>query len=271
MLGKTSPCGKECVLGAARPGWAWRGWAWQGRARQGVAGQGKARILYKLNDIPAINHPWQWYGGHSYAQHGDDLIALNIFHRIGIERPSYLDIGAFHPFIISNTALLYERGCRGINVEPNAHLIEAFKVHRPGDTNLNLGVGPKRCIGKFYVANPLSGRNSFIRSVSEEAGHGSREVEVEMVTVEEIIADYANGVSPDFLTVDAEGYDLAILRSMHHSLGHGPKVICAEMITEKSDDSIEIKGLMLRSGYFPYAWAGSNMFFIRDEFLRKVY
>jgi hypothetical protein len=64
-------------------------------------------------------HRDQWFGGRTYAQHGDDLAVLNIFKRLGIERPSYLDVGAYHPFDLSNTALLYERGSRGINVEPN--------------------------------------------------------------------------------------------------------------------------------------------------------
>ena len=75
----------------------------------------------------------QLYGSRTYAQHGDDLAILNIFDMIGITRPSYLDIGAHDPFKISNTALLYLRGSRGINVEANPRLIEAFRVQRPDD------------------------------------------------------------------------------------------------------------------------------------------
>jgi hypothetical protein len=75
-------------------------------------------------------HRDQWFGGRTYAQHGDDLAVLNIFKRLGIERPSYLDVGAYHPFDLSNTALLYERGSRGINVEPNEALFGAVSSRR---------------------------------------------------------------------------------------------------------------------------------------------
>jgi len=72
------------------------------------------------------SHRDQWFGGRTYAQHGDDLAVLNIFKRLGIEKPSYLDVGAYHPFDLSNTALLYERGSRGIVVEPNMALGNAI-------------------------------------------------------------------------------------------------------------------------------------------------
>src|SRR5437763_16778861 len=75
-------------------------------------------------DMPAIpiGHPDQGFGGRTYAQFGEDLIFLNIFALLGINTPSYIDVGAHHPVNISNTALLYERGCRGIKIDANPDL-----------------------------------------------------------------------------------------------------------------------------------------------------
>jgi hypothetical protein len=81
------------------------------------------------------------YGGHrdqkwgptSYAQHGDDFQILNLFNLLGIDRPTYIDLGAHHPETISNTKLLYDRGSRGINVEANPNLFKAFESQRLGD------------------------------------------------------------------------------------------------------------------------------------------
>src|SRR6187200_1235902 len=77
----------------------------------------------------------------SYSQCGEDLLVQYVFLLRGIKYPSYIDIGANDPFYLSNTALFYNKGCRGINIEANPKLIENFKLHRPEDHNLNIGIG----------------------------------------------------------------------------------------------------------------------------------
>ena len=63
----------------------------------------------------------------SYAQNGEDLIIDFAFREVfKINQPSYLDIGAHHPFCFSNTQLFYERGSQGINVEANPFLHKFF-------------------------------------------------------------------------------------------------------------------------------------------------
>ena len=50
-------------------------------------------------------------GNSSFSQCGEDLIVNYIFNLRGISLPSYLDIGANHPYFISNTALFHKKGC----------------------------------------------------------------------------------------------------------------------------------------------------------------
>ena len=64
---------------------------------------------------------------------------------------SYVDIGANHPTDLSDTKRFYDRGWRGINIEPNPSLFTAFQGDRIGDINLNLGVGNTTGILPFYV------------------------------------------------------------------------------------------------------------------------
>ena len=47
----------------------------------------------------------------SFSQCGEDLIVKFIFDCLGINSPTYIDIGAHHPHYISNTALFYKNGC----------------------------------------------------------------------------------------------------------------------------------------------------------------
>jgi len=67
----------------------------------------------------------------SCSQAGEDLLIRFLFGTLGIERPTYLDIGAYHPWRFSNTALLYVRGSCGINVEAEPDALAAFDKHRP--------------------------------------------------------------------------------------------------------------------------------------------
>lgn len=39
----------------------------------------------------------------SYSQCGEDRILAFIFRSLGIDKPSYLDIGAHHPYMLNNT------------------------------------------------------------------------------------------------------------------------------------------------------------------------
>src|SRR4051812_16461044 len=79
----------------------------------------------------------------SYSQSGEDIIVDYVFRLRGIELPSYIDIGANHPFAINNTARFYERGCRGFNIDPNPVAIQLFNEHRREEINLNVGINDK--------------------------------------------------------------------------------------------------------------------------------
>ena len=80
----------------------------------------------------------------THADHGEDIVLRIMFDRLGIPKPTYLDVGAFDPYHINNTATLYASGARGINIEPNPKLMETFKKLRPHDLNIECAVGPER-------------------------------------------------------------------------------------------------------------------------------
>src|SRR5690242_15209281 len=87
----------------------------------------------------------------SYSQCGEDAIIDYIFRLRGIHQPSYIDIGANHPFSLSNTAMFYVKGCRGINIDANPELISLFEEYRPQDINLNVGISDEESELDFYI------------------------------------------------------------------------------------------------------------------------
>jgi FkbM family methyltransferase len=206
---------------------------------------------------------FQRYGSRTYAQHGEDIVFCIIFDRLGIDKPSYLDIGAFHPSAISNTRLLYERGSRGINVEANPHLIAAFLKHRPDDLNLCCAVGPRRQRSKpFYLAeNP--GLSSFDKAMIDVPIVG--EIPVPVWTVPDILIGHRGGRWPDLVSIDIEGGDLEALHDCLPAHDDRPSVICIEAIPAGRDRSKETRQFMTDRGYFVFSWNVANMVFVKAE------
>lgn len=214
-------------------------------------------------------HPDQAFGHLSYAQHGEDMIFVNLFHLLGIAKPTWLDIGAHHPIIISNTALLYRRGGRGVNIEANPNLIQNFVQLRPEDVNVNVGVAPKDKAGTkmtFYMIDKQSGRNTFDRRAAEEfvAQHPEfsirEQMPIDVISIDDVVARYCGGKYPDLLTIDVENLDYDILASADFSRTK-PKFICVEVVSSGGDTSGKMKELITSRGYFVVARTIGNYIF----------
>lgn len=65
----------------------------------------------------------------SYAQNCEDVILWRALRHV--EHGFYIDAGANDPDMDSVTKAFYERGWRGINIEPIEEWHERLKAHRP--------------------------------------------------------------------------------------------------------------------------------------------
>src|ERR1039457_5849033 len=90
-----------------------------------------------------------------FSQFGEDTFLDYYF--FGRRTGFYVDVGAFHPFNISNTYIFYKRGWRGINIEPNPASFRAFLKYRPRDINLNVAVDRHDTELLFNCIEELSG------------------------------------------------------------------------------------------------------------------
>ncbi|HVU80081.1 MAG TPA: FkbM family methyltransferase [Candidatus Paceibacterota bacterium] len=205
----------------------------------------------------------------SYAQNGEDILIDFIFRALKTQHPSYIDIGAHDPIHKSNTALFYRRGSRGINVEANPLLFKRFLRKRPGDINLNIGIAPQSGTLDFYVMNN-PGLSTFSKEEAErlvrEHGYAIASVyPVEVRTFRDVIDQYADGTCPDLLTIDTEGLDEEILRSIDFT-AHRPKVICVETISfSRTRDGIKdekLIGFLKEQGYTLIADTYINSLFV---------
>jgi len=216
-----------------------------------------------------------------YAQRAEDWIVYSLFSFIGIDKPSYIDVGAHHPYELSNTALLYENGSRGINIEPNKDLIAFFNIERPDDVNICAAVGRKtdgETTNFFVLADEYNAEAPSLNTTSAdvaqefvEKGKGSRKlhikksIEVPLLCLEAIIAEYHNGVWPDYMSMDIEGVEYEIIEEC--DLTDGPIVITIEV------DKLGSKrfcAMMDGKGYSIYCRTGGNITFVRKDYVDIV-
>jgi FkbM family methyltransferase len=152
----------------------------------------------------------------AYSQDGEDMVLRRLFERHG---PGfYVDVGAHHPYRFSNTCYFHRRGWTGINIDPNPDAIAAFRRARPRDVNLCVGVAEAPGELTFHAFNEPA-LNTFDAGLAEarEKIPGYRKLGAQAVTVrrlDDLLAEHLPaGRSIDFLSVDVEGMDLAVLRS----------------------------------------------------------
>lgn len=208
----------------------------------------------------------------SYSQSGEDLIIKFLFDNLNIEKPSYLDIGAHHPFYINNTALFHELGSTGINIEPDPTLFKAFPKHRKDDINLNIGIGTEESNADFYIISSPT-LNTFSKTEAEkykEEGNYSITdvINVPINTLENILNKYNDGKFPDFLTLDAEGIDELIIKSIDYKNNY-PTIICVETISfstsGKGVKNIKLIDYITAHGFMVYADTNINTIFVRRD------
>lgn len=212
----------------------------------------------------------------SFSQTGEDLIVKSIFDNIGIKKPGYIDIGAHNPFYLSNTALFYENGSRGINIEPDPFLFKEFPVHRKEDKNLNVGVSNCEDELDFYIISSPT-LNTFSKEeadkYSKEGNYSVQSIKkVKVTTLDNILKTNNNGVFPEFLNIDAEGVDEIILKEIDYEKNF-PIVICVETISFSTSGNGIKNGSLIKfledKGYLVFADTYINTIFVRENVWRK--
>jgi len=215
----------------------------------------------------------------SFSQSGEDqVIRFLFFSCLQNETPTYLDIGTNHPFICNNTFYFYNRGSKGVCVEPDERFDKLIRKHRSRDIFLPIGVGTSSSADSsfFIFPSPYSGWNTFSRAEAEkrqlESGIKFECVEkMPLMGINEIIAKYFDPY-PNLISIDVEGLDLEILKSMNFD-AYRPEVICVESIdfsvTNQGKKINEIAEFVTSKGYFVFADTHVNTIFCRKDAFEK--
>lgn len=182
---------------------------------------------------------------------GEDRILKYLFKKkkIGF----YIDIGAFHPIISSNTYIFHKEGWRGINIDPFPNSMDIFKKLRPNDINLEIGIGQNDEIINYYkIGSGHHQMNGFNPNFQENlfADFNIQEndivkIPLKVYPLKKVFEKYLpKNQKIDFMTVDVEGYEEKILIS-NDWIKYRPSIVMVENHKPMSDDLWNIPELKI--------------------------
>ena len=214
----------------------------------------------------------------SYAQNFEDVILERVFK--DKFDGFYVDIGAAHPVIDSVTKHFYDKGWKGINIEPSPQLYNKLKNERSKDINLNIVITTNDGIVDFYDV-PNSGLSSLLEENAlsiknnefQNDYNGNKVLEPAKLSIvsnrlETIFDKYVKDIIIDFLKIDVEGAEKSVIESNNWDK-YKPKILIIE--STKPNSQILTHGdweyIILNAGYSFVYFDGLNRFYLRNDLI----
>ena len=180
---------------------------------------------------------------------------------------SYVDVGAQHPVTDSVSLAFYERGWRGIHVEPSAHYAKLLRQHRPDEVVVEAAV----CQGEDpipYFEFAESGYGTCDANVAD--GHVKHGLSVNRLTVPavslaDVLERHAEG-PVHWMKVDVEGFEHEVLRGWKPSSVR-PWIVVIESVhpLTRCDQSAHWEPGLTACGYEFAHFDGLNRFYVARE------
>lgn len=242
------------------------------------------KFIEKIISLGKLTPLYDLFGKRSYSQSGEDVVVDAILNRK--KSGYYIDIGAYHPKVFSNTYMFYKRGWRGICVDANPTLGWMYKLVRPRDVFVNCGIAdiPVRLAQKscsdptaLRLRGPLprdfvsmsapsyleyfvfdeEAANTFSVKQKEENVKAGRKllkmIPVPLMDINELLEKHVpKGKIIDLLSIDVEGMDGELLMSMNWKK-YRPKVVIVE--------DKEVRKFLEKLGYEMVGMTGYSMIF----------
>jgi FkbM family methyltransferase len=195
-------------------------------------------------------------GESSYAQFGEDVLLWELFGRK--TTGFFVEVGANHPTLCSNTYLLEERGWAGMLVEPLPANCAVLRKNRPRSHLVQAALGAPEQQGSapFYV---VAGRDS-LSGLGRHAQEAYSEIQVEVRTLDDVL-EQASPPPLDLVSIDVEGFELQVLQGFSLER-YRPRVL----LLEDHLQSLQVHRHVSRHGYRLVKRTGCNSWYVpRDS------
>lgn len=183
---------------------------------------------------------------------------------------TYIDVGAAVPIPDSNTYALYQKGWRGVAMEPLMLYNEQWMLTRPGDKLINAAASDKVGDTTLYVydeATQVSTCN--VKTVEHwelnKIKH-SRTIKVPTTTLDRVITDHLQGKPIHLISIDAEGFEPNVLAGLSLRI-HRPWIMVVEATIPGTPlpNHHKWEPALLEAGYLMVYFDGINRFYLANE------
>jgi FkbM family methyltransferase len=212
----------------------------------------------------------------SYAQNLEDVVLNRVFS--GLAQGTYIDVGAAHPTFDSVTKSFYDRGWRGVNIEPRDAECRLLIDHRPKDHNLNIGIADVPGQAAFFeiiaswIDSSISDGGGLSTFDPEVAGEHSQKPGVQVIQHQREVRTLGQLVREQkiqdvsFLKVDVEGWERQVLNGMDWDFCR-PRVVLVEstLPTTSVSNHDDWEELLTQQDYSFTLFDGLNRFYLREE------
>ena len=198
-------------------------------------------LVFLVNNLKHI-----FYGTKTYSDFGEDLFIEKL---MCSKDGSYIDIGAGHPIIGSNSYYFYKLGWQGITVEPIKFHNTLHRIVRKRDTKINKLVSEIYSRTILHEFNPTQYSTNSLEQFEDLVKRGMKERKsyyVDTISINQVIRMNKN--INYFLTIDCEGSDSLIIQSIVWDKIIKPKIIIFERIGNKVESFI-VNDILLRNQY----------------------
>lgn len=201
----------------------------------------------------------------SYAQNFEDVRLWRAFSDVTAGR--YLDIGTQDPVQDSVSLAFYERGWRGVHVEPTPSYAAALRTARPDETVIEAAVSVAPGPIRFFEIpeTGLSTGNRQIAERHEASGWKCLEIVVPTVT----LAGIFDLMGPDlihWMKIDVEGMEADVLTSWgNHPARPAALVIEATEPGTQNPTHQAWHELVTRKGYVDVLFDGVSRYFVHES------
>jgi len=201
----------------------------------------------------------------SYSQNFEDVMLWRALKNV--MNGFYVDIGAQDPVIDSVSLAFYERGWRGVHVEPTAQYSSKLKQARPDEIVEQVAIGDGEGTLTFYefldtglsTADPVNAQNH------KDAGFKCIESVVPILSLDELFRRI-DCFNIHWMKIDVEGLEKSVLESWKESPVR-PWILLIESTRPMTQEEnyTEWEDLVLSKGYSFAYFDGLNRYYVYSE------
>lgn len=198
----------------------------------------------------------------SYAQNFEDVM---LWRALGhVQHGCYVDIGAQDPIVDSISLAFYQRGWRGVHVEPTPHYAQLLREQRTGDVVIQAAVGDNSSILRFFE---IPGTGISTADVETAEQHRQRGFDVHEITVPCIklsdVFEVTGEAEIHWLKIDVEGFERRVLLGWENSSVR-PWIVVVEstLPLTQIETYQDWEPILVDYGYSPVYFDGLNRYYV---------